>query len=208
MRTAFDLSMSSAMHRQHGAALLVALCVMLMLLIAGVSAVRKAVNAEKASRGERDRAIAFHAAEAALTDAERDIEGGAHPGSQRALMIAAGAGFVHGCGSGAGSPGAGLCAHAPRPAPPAWQRVPLAERADEHGVKYGQFTGMAMPVGRASLPSRLPRYIIESLPSSRAGEDASVRTASMFRITAIGFGASEDSQVVLQSYYLKPAEAP
>lgn len=208
MRISSNRALSSAMSRQHGAALLVALCVTLVLLIAGVSAVRNAVHAEKASRGDRDRTIAFHAAEAALTDAERDIEGGANPGSPRALMLAAGAGFAQGCGAGAADPGAGLCAHAPRPALPAWQRVPLADSADEHGVQYGRFTGMAMPVGGGSLPSRAPRYIIESMPSARAGEDASVRPPTLLRITAIGFGASEASQVVLQTYYLKLAELP
>ncbi|HBF50447.1 MAG TPA: hypothetical protein DDX04_08855, partial [Massilia sp.] len=42
-------------------------------------------------------------------------------------------------------------------------------------------------------PSQAPRYIVELLAS--AGADP------LYRITAIGFGASEATRVVLQSYY-------
>lgn len=184
-------------HRQRGAVLLVALCVMLVLMLLGASAARNALNAEKSARGERDRAVALQAAEAALLDAERDIDSSAP--SARARMFAPGsvAGFVAGCGARADN--LGLCKRAPAHAAPAWQRAGLAER----GVLYGRFTGAAMPLGRASLPSRAPRYIIELMPYERPGEDAGRRTGNFYRITAIGFGASEATRVVLQSYYLK-----
>lgn len=194
--------------RQHGAALLAALCVVLMLLLLGASAARTAHNAEKAARGERDQHIALQAAEAALADAERDIEGGADPGSARAAMFAPGsaAGFAAGCGAGRDNPALGLCLRAPPPARPAWQ---LANLAGEGGVavEYGRFTGAALPVGKAPFPARRPRYIIELLPYARAGRDAGRRAANFYRITAIGFGASEASRVVLQTYYLKVAPA-
>jgi type IV pilus assembly protein PilX len=41
------------------------------------------------------------------------------------------------------------------------------------------------------------------MPYARAGHDASVRSANVYRITAIGFGASERTCVVLQALYLK-----
>ena len=53
--------------REQGAALVMVLCIMLALMIVGVSAARSALNAEKASRAERDRHIAFQAAEAGRT---------------------------------------------------------------------------------------------------------------------------------------------
>ncbi len=64
-----------------------------------------------------------------------------------------------------------------------------------------------MPVGRGTLPARLPRYIIELMPYARAGEDAARRAGNFYRITAIGFGASDASRVVLQAYYLKAVPA-
>lgn len=196
--------------RQRGAALLVTLCVLLALMIIGVSAMRSALNGEKAARAERDRHVAFQAAEAALADAERDIEGAAGKDSPRAAMFRPGraADFVDGCGAGAGNPALGLCARALPPAAPVWQRVRLHAAEPAAGarfVEYGHFTAASMPVGRGMLPARLPRYIIEQLPYVRAGENASAQTELFYRITAIGFGASAAHCVVLQSYYLKPA---
>lgn len=198
---------SSCMQRQQGVALLLTMCVVLVLTLLGASATRAALHAEKAARGERDHGIALQAAEAALADAERDIEGGAGPGSLRAAMFAAGVAdiFPDGCGSGAGNPALGLCKRVPAPRPPAWLVVPLADRSVAAAVDYGTFTGAAMPVGRAALPARLPRYIIEPLPFTRAGDNADAVAPAFFRITAIGFGVQDATQVVLQSFYLKAA---
>ncbi len=60
-----------------------------------------------------------------------------------------------------------------------------------------------MPIGTGTLPARLPRYIIELMPYARAGHDAGKRTGNFYRITAIGFGASASTCVVLQAFYLK-----
>ena len=194
---------------QRGAALLVTLCVLLGLMIVGVSAMRTALHGEKAARGERDRLLAMHAAEAALTDAERDINGAAGLASARAAMFRRGAAalFDAGCGSGPANPALGLCARSVLPAAPAWQRAALT---DEQGaaaryVEYGRFTGASMPVGKGMLPKRLPRYIIEQLPLLRVGQ-AVDGGELLYRITAIGFGAQAANVVVLQSFYLKPAD--
>ena len=188
--------------RQRGAALFVTLCIVMMLMMMGMSAVRGALNAERSSRGDRDRQIALQSAEAALEDAERDIEGGSNPGSPRAVMFAAGSseGFVQGCG--ASGVNAGLCLRMPEPAAPAWQTTALAG-GDGRSVPFGQFTGASMPSGGAALPARPPRYVIELMPYAAAGHDAGTRTGNFYRITAIGFGASDTTVVVLQSYYLK-----
>jgi Tfp pilus assembly protein PilX len=189
------------MQAQRGAALVVALCVMLVLLLVGASAARSALDAEKAARGERDRQIALQAAEAALADAERDIDGAGAPGSARAAMFAPGsaAGFVEGCGNGADN--LGLCRRVAGSGAPAWQKARLA--GSDGSTPYGRFTGAGMPVGSGTLPARLPRYVIELMPLVRAGEDAGQRSGNFYRITAMGFGANPDTRVVLQAYYLK-----
>lgn len=193
--------------RTKGAALLTALFVLLALTIIGMSAAQTALNGEKSARIERDRHLAFQAAEAGLLDAERDIEGGADPASARAALFAGASalGFVEGCG--AGPTNLGLCAYTP--AAPAWQLAALsapADGADDTATTpYGKFTGAALPVGFAALPARAPRYVIELMPLARAGEDAGHRAGNLYRITAIGFGARDTTQVVLQAFYRKVA---
>jgi Tfp pilus assembly protein PilX len=191
--------------RQRGAVLLTALFLMLAVLMIGVSAARTAVNGEKSARHERDRHIAFAAAEAALLDAEHDVEGGADPASARAALFAPGgsAGFVAGCGQGAASGNFGLCLPALAAAAPVWQALDLSD-AGAGSVPYGQFTGAAMPVASGVLPARLPRYIIELAPLAGAAPAG----GAFYRITAIGFGSRETTRVVLQSYYHKPASIP
>jgi Tfp pilus assembly protein PilX len=193
-----------------GMVLLMALFVLVAIMAVGVSAARVALNAEKSARNERDRHIAFQSAEAGLADAELDIEGGADPGSARAALFAAGSalGFVDGCGR--ANANLGLCAYVAGAAVPAWQLTDLSapDGAASAAATYGRFTGAALPTGGA-LPARAPRYLIELLPLVRAGEDAGQRAGSLYRITAIGFGARPGTQVVLQSFYRKvaPAEA-
>lgn len=187
---------------QTGGALVTALFVLMALMIVGASAAYTALDAERAARAERDRHIALQAAEAALVDAERDIEGGANPASARASLFAprSAEGFVPGCGRN-GDANAGLCADS---VPPAWQTVDLtASGRAAAGAEYGAFTGATLPVGQGGLPARLPRYLIELIPYAGAGQDAAARTGNFYRITAIGFGAREHTHMVLQSYYLK-----
>jgi Tfp pilus assembly protein PilX len=194
--------------RIRGAALLMSLLIVLALLIIGVSAARTALHAERAARAERDRHIALQAAEAALADAERDIEGGSDPASPRAALFAPdnAIGFDPGCGH-ARAVNHGLCAHDGAATIPAWQGANLAG-ADTDGaisVAYGRYTAARLPIGQGGLPARLPRYLIELMPFARAGEDAGQRRGNFYRITAIGFGTRDTTQVVLQTFYLKPA---
>lgn len=192
-----------------GAALLTALFVLVAIMIIGVSAAYIALNAEKSARSERDRHIALQAAEAGLSDAERDIEGGADPASARAALFASGSalGFTDGCGRGQARVNLGLCRYAPVALAPAWQVTELAaaDGADSATTPYGKFTGAALPLGGGALPARAPCYIIELMPLARAGEDAGRRAGNLYRITAIGFGARPGTQVVLQSFYRKVA---
>jgi type IV pilus assembly protein PilX len=194
-----------------GAALIVVLCTLIVVLLLGASAAQMALQGEKAARGERDRHIAFQAAEAALMDAEIDIEGrlGA-PGRSALFSSASALGFVDGCGSGGVE--LGLCLPAAQGKAPVWQTIDLADVDPDSGlgpgawrfVPYGKFTGAVMQTGRGALPARAARYIIELLPSMEPGDDAAAAPHYLYRITAIGFGARDTTQVVLQSRYRKP----
>ena len=197
------------LNNAQGAALVAVLGMLIVVLLLGASAAQLALQGEKAARGERDRHIAFQAAEAALIDAETDIEGrpGA-PGRSALFAFDSAVGFVDGCGI--GSVDLGLCLPAPQGLPPAWQTIDLAD-ADAgamHFVSYGKFTGATMETGRAFLPAKAARYIIELLRSIQPGQNAGVAQHYFYRITAIGFGARATTQVILQSYYRKAAVAP
>lgn len=199
--------------RECGATLVFALCLLVAILLLGVSAAQMALQGERSARGERDRQIAFQAAEEALMDAEHDIEGlpGA-PGRSTLFAADSAAGFTEGCAS--GEPG--LCLPAASGAPPVWLSTDLGVADSAAGtVAYGQFTGAGMQTGAGFLPFRRPRYLIELLPFRQPGEEVGAPAGEpaagyLYRVTAIGFGAQEDTQVVLQTFYRKqaPGEAP
>jgi type IV pilus assembly protein PilX len=199
--------------REYGATLVFALCLLVAILLLGVSAAQMALQGERSARGERDRQIAFQAAEEALMDAEHDIEGlpGA-PGRSTLFAADSAAGFAEGCAG--GEPG--LCLPAASGVPPVWLSTDLGVADSAAGtVAYGQFTGASMQTGAGFLPFRRPRYLIELLPFHPPGEEVEASAGEpaagyLYRVTAIGFGAQEDTQVVLQTFYRKqaPGETP
>jgi type IV pilus assembly protein PilX len=181
--------------RERGLVLLCALLLMLAAMLAGLAMARTTFASVAAARYERERLVARGAAEAALLDAERDIEGSATP-ARAALFTAAGApAWPAGCGQGEHE--RGLCGARD---PPAWQTLDLAAPDNAALVPYGALTGAPMAVGSGLLPARLPAYVIERLAPA----------GGLYRITAIGFGTRAPVQVVLQALYHKPdaADAP
>lgn len=180
--------------RQHGIALLTALVLMVAVLMTGIASTRGALQSARAAAHERDRVLAVQMAEAALLDAERDIEGGAAPGSARANAIAGAstAAFAGGC-LGA-RPYNGLCAHDPDPNR---THASLAD-ADGPALVFGAYTGATMPAGEGGLPAEAPRYLIELMPASIEGQ--------LYRISARGAGSMPGTQAALQAYYRKPPD--
>lgn len=192
----------SAVPAEQGIALLVTLLMLIAVLLLGASAARMAMLGEKAARAERDRYVAMQAAEDALADAEKEINGSAVGDPARAALLAAGngLGFVPGCGAGADNPALGLCAYGGGEAP-VWEAVDIGDdSAASRSVPFGQFTGAVMETGQGFLPFRRPRYIIERMPYHPPGEDAG-STHYLYRVTAIGFGARESTEVVLQGSF-------
>jgi type IV pilus assembly protein PilX len=93
----------------------------------------------------------------------------------------------------------------------------MDQSASAHSVPYGQFTGQVFETGsddslaghtsRGSLPARPPRYVIELMGDSRPGASVSEDGRSViYRVTAIGFGMRESTQVVLQTIYKKDGQ--
>ncbi|MDB5798121.1 MAG: pilus assembly protein [Paucimonas sp.] len=193
---------------KRGLALVTCLAMLAAVMILSVGAANLATEGERGARADRDRQLAFHAAEIALRDAELDIEGVPDPDKSRSarFILPQSVDFIAGCGAGDSNPAQGLCQPGSEAAP-AWAVVDLADDGKQtaRAVAYGRFTGRRLATGSASLPARLPRYIIEALPYRRPGGAADGGQAWVFRVTAIGFGARPSTHVVLQSYYRKEA---
>lgn len=198
--------------RQTGISLIVILMLLIASVFLGTSAAVVALQAEKASRGDRDRQGAFQAAEAALIDAQLDIDTAPTSGGPNARAMAFLADSALGfpgvdqptyCFSGSNSPTLGLCRRVFDNGSPSWLQIDLADTSSgSASVAYGHFTGQTLPTAHLSLPAKLPRYVIELMPYNQPGQSA--ETASYaYRITAIGFGADGQTQVVLQTFYRK-----
>jgi type IV pilus assembly protein PilX len=202
--------MRAASHRQTGFSLIVVLLMLIVLTVLGVGAAQLSLVNELGARSDRDIEIAFQAAEAALVDAELDVLG-PNPGPASRLCAfnpKEVASFVAGCGG----PGEtqGLCEASTAGAAPAWMTADLSP-ASRTSVEYGKFTGQRYATGAGAIPAALPRYVIEVI-ASKGGwqadrlENASEESATnLFRVTAIGFGVREETQVVLQTNLYKPS---
>jgi type IV pilus assembly protein PilX len=186
------------MKRAHerGVTLLVTLLMLVAVLLLGASASTMALLGEQAARAERDRLIAFQAAEDALMDAERDIESG------RAAAVAPGTVPLPGATAATAGPpppaaGALTAGGGAKEPAPAWQRIDLT---GAETVPFGALSGAVMETGQGFEPFRRPRYFAERLVRAGGG--------FYYRVTVVGFGSRPETEVVLQSAYRRAADGP
>jgi len=188
--------------RQHGAVLIVALLFLVILTILGVTAMTATTFEEKISGNTRDLNVAFQAAEAALRDARRDINGIVIPpfSAPRNPPISGASGFGNPIGTPATCSATGLCFPAASGPTPALLNVNLTAAPS---VNYGTYSGIPALSG----VSAQPRYFIEVLCLPAAGASlggTAVDFCNFYRITARGYGANPNTQVTLQEVYLRP----
>lgn len=205
---------------ERGFSLIVVLLLLVVATVLGVGAAQVSLVNERSARNDRDAEVAFQAAEAALVDAEIDVLGPNEDPRQRLCLFNRqdATAFVAGCG-GAGEQ-QGLCTPGEPDTDPAWMATDLSAESGR-SVVYGTFTGQSYFSSDAAtgsrvgaLPARAPRYIVEAV-RSRGGwqanvlQSASAQGASyIFRVTAIGYGMRDETQVVLQTTLHKPAASP
>jgi type IV pilus assembly protein PilX len=212
---------------QRGVSMVVTM--LMIIVVASMAAVsaRFALSGERSGRGDRDREVAFQAAEAALNDAARDIVGPIPPATTTSTRFNSfcpsainpgGSGFPN-----VGEPlcnlspdDLGKCALKQAESLPSWLSVDW----DRDGVPIGKFTGNVAfyPTGTTTwLPLKVPRYIIEPVPESKKDQSNSITERSvssaarseeikwLYQITAIGYGANPETKVVLQQTIRKDA---
>jgi type IV pilus assembly protein PilX len=200
-------------HSQRGISLIIVLILLIASVFLGASAAVIALQAEKASRGDRDRQLAFEAAEASLVDAQRDIDrspaaGGSNkrsaPFTPTSTIGFPSADQSASCIGISNKQSFGLCQRQAVGLKPAWLAADFSATtgANAVSVPYGFYTGQLFPTGSSALPLKVPRYLIELMPYNLPGQTAQIPNFS-YRITAIGFGSNESTQVVLQAFYRK-----
>ena len=186
--------------RQTGASLVISLLMMTVIMMLGLSATQLALQGERSARNLRDRQIALEAAQTALLDARKDIYSG-----HRAAYFSETStiGFSAECGRGTTTE-IGLCDMREN-ALPSWQAVDFVEESsgEIQYATYGQFTNAEMQVGKGSLTAKKPRYIIDVLSDLKSKEEAAIEQRVLYRITAVGFGVRDTTQVMLQAVVRK-----
>lgn len=196
-------SPGSPSRRERGASLVVVMLVLLLVTVVGIAGTRLALLGEMSARHDRDTRIAFEAAEAAVMDAENDIDrsGTASCASLRSEDIVNAARYNTTPGACLASPGErGLCGPAASAtAKPTWASVDfLDDSASAPTVAYGSFTCRTFAAGSGLKPARPPRYLIEVVPDKTPGMPVG---SFMYRITAMGFGPRIDTRSVIQVEY-------
>ena len=171
---------------QRGAVLIMALMFLTLLTLLGVTAMTSSTSEEKMARATRDYNTAFQAAEAAMRDAENDINGN---GPRNPPISSTGSVFgplaLGGCANGACIP----------PAPlgiPVWEVTANWNNA----ATYGQFTfAQALPASGPGAVGQAPQYLVEFL--------GIVGAQSAYRITARGWGPNSVQIVTLQEEVIR-----
>lgn len=193
-----------------GVTLVVVLLILVVATILGIGGAQIALLGERSTRYDRDYLIASQSSEAALMDAEFDIMGPNTAANSRvAQFTQANTGiFVPNCGS--AGVGQGLCEATAGAARPVWLTADFLDQgsATARTVKYGTFTGRQFDAGSVGVqPAREPRYMIEVIEDTNPGGSAKYESGktkpTMYRITSMGFGPREDTQVVMQITFRK-----
>jgi len=179
--------------QQQGFSLLAVLLLMVVLAFLSLGALNVSVIQERMAGNARDRNLALQAAEAALRDAEVDIEANLTIDSR----------FVAACTNGLCTPASMVSSGAVSTL--RWQTIDWSTSAAQSRA-YGSATGAtALPDVAAQ-----PRYLVELLPvlPPPAGQSAHLGTHASenpqaFRITARAVGLRTSTVVVLQSTFIK-----
>ncbi len=179
-------------NRQKGAVLAVSLIILLVMTIIGLQGMSSTTLEERMSRNYRDSQLSFQAAETALRDAETYVQ----------TTLFSMANYDASCTNGLCFNGTSSACPAVAPATPHWVGTTVWSDSTKYKVYSGTITGVVAK----------PKYIVEfrcyvqadpSQPAPSSTPGTTSEWAEMYRITALGFGATNTSRTMLQSTYKK-----
>ncbi len=169
--------------KQAGVALFISLVMLLVLTIAGVSAVQTTSLEERMARNTHDRLIAFQAAESALREAETFLLNNVNA---TALFTDGGANGM-------------------------WTTAPFNQEERWKGDIWDAGSAGSVEVdGAITEVAEQPRFMVEWLATVQREENSEQLGSSynalfdrieVFRITARGVGGSPNARVMLQSHF-------
>ncbi len=166
---------TTSIKKQSGVVLVISMIMLLLLTLIGVTGTQVTTLEEKMAGNARDQNLAFQAAESALIDAENDIDN-----TVGALVprINGSTGFDTNCTNGLclNGTGAGFSS--------IWNDAAKVSNA----VSFGTYTGASAIPGVALQPI----YLIDAITSGTA----------RYRITAIGYGGTQNAQRILEEIYI------
>ena len=178
--------------RQRGVVLIVSLILLMVLTLIGVTAMQTSTLEERMAGNAMDRSLAFQAAEAALRAGENELDSSVLEVEKKPYFMGE-LDFSH-----------------EMPTEP-W----LLDNGDPKQLKDYEAAGWAKfdkLLGKydADEPRVIhpPRYAVELLPGAVSAETLIQDTTepqaqgTVYRVTAVGWGATEDTQVILQSFYM------
>lgn len=212
---------------QKGVSLIVVLMLLVIVSLLGVASMHIVMMGERAARSDRDMQLAWQGAEAALVDAEIELQGpNSFSNSRTTLIQSAKPEITTGCNVSNANPWRGFCSldsgqtDANGMAMPTWLTVDfMDDSADAPSVALGTYTGRTFQsagnaVGIGVQPAFAPRYVIEyidiDLSDPSGGQTTAQQQSSisrdieglkLYRVTSIGFGPRSDIQAVLQTIY-------
>lgn len=213
-------SRAPSLRPQKGLALIVVLGLMSIVFVVAAISVRLTLLAERSARNDRDHQIAFQAAEAALADAELDIMGPNAAANKRCEMKADSTTLFSNslCGTSTVDKDRGLCGNEAASTTPLFKSVNFEESSDtlRRYATLGEFTGRSATFtisGNGGLSAQVPKYIIELVnhvpPVSANGKPAeATKPTKAFLVTAVGYGTSVNTKVMLQATIFKPLATP
>lgn len=178
--------MSANPQQQQGMVLVIALVLLLVLTLLGVSGINQALLQERMAGSAQLTHRALQAAEAGLRDGEKDV-------AQNILPTTV---FYTNCAN-------GLCQPAQN-GEHVWQSDLIDWAAGNNVIIYGQNTGASELAGLA----KQPRYIIERLHVVERNTGLKhglelTNQGEWFRITAMGYGPYGRIEAMVQSVYRK-----
>ncbi len=172
--------------KESGIALVISLVMLVLLTLIAVTGMRVTGLEEKMVGNDRDKNLSFQAAEAALRDAEADIEA-----AIQAEFISVGAGginFSNLDGDCATTTTAGYC-YSLAPINIADDPAPLTRT-----VSYGSASG----VDDLEKVAQQPEYLISAREVQTPGEDG---PSVLFTIIAVGYGSDVNTTTILEETY-------
>jgi type IV pilus assembly protein PilX len=168
----------SLRHAQRGAAMVIALIMLLVLTLLASASARMTLLEERMTGNTQDHNVAFQAAEAALRAGEQLVQGAVLPDFENED---------------------GLYQSSPPDEEPVWNTVDWSDASEVHG-------DAAIDKVVDALHGADAEYIVEELPRvATPGEslaaDATVDEATFYRVTAHGVGVAGNARVTLQTTF-------